>query len=207
MKRLIIEAIGTFFLTVAVTLTGDALAIGLMLMAMIYVGEHISGGFYNPAVTVAMWLRGALQSGHVVGYIAAQSLGALAAGAAFYALTGHMYIARLPENAPVLLALIPEILMTFVFCSVILVVATTDRFRTSGLGGLVIGLTLSAVAYFNGLYNPAIGFSSVVSGLIAHDGAAVSTNLIAHVAGPLIAALLAASWVRYVGTHRTANHH
>lgn len=207
MKRFIIEAVGTFFLSMAVMLTGDPMAIGLMLMAMIYVGESISGGFYNPAVTVAVWLRGALQSRFLLGYIIAQCCGALLAAAAFYALAGHMYVARLPEHVPVLLALLPEVLMTFVFCSVILVVATTDRFKVGGAGGLVIGLTLTAIAYYNGLYNPAIALCSLMGSMMSGDMAAMGTNLTAHIAGPLIAALLASWWIGYEdhGHHRASH--
>ncbi len=205
MKRLLVEAVGTFFLSIAVMLTGDPMAIGLMLMAMIYVGEHVSGGFFNPAVTTAIWLRGALPSRHFVGYIVAQCAGALLAGGAFYALARHAYVARLPEHVPALVALLPEVLMTFVFCSVILVVATTDTFKTHGLGGVVIGLTLTALAYYNGLYNPAIAFASLVGSLMAGDAAAMGTNLVAHIAGPLIAALLAALWT--TAMHGHAPHH
>jgi aquaporin Z len=60
------------------------LAIGAILMAMIFAGGHVSGAHYNPAVTVAVWLRGKAAASDIVGYIAAQCVGAAAAAAAFF---------------------------------------------------------------------------------------------------------------------------
>ena len=58
MKRHVIEFIGTFFVVLAVCLTENPMAIGLMYMALLYIGARISGAHYNPGVTVALWLRG-----------------------------------------------------------------------------------------------------------------------------------------------------
>jgi len=58
MRKYITEFIGTFFLVLVVALTGNALAIGATLMVMIFAGGHISGAHYNPAVTLAVWIRG-----------------------------------------------------------------------------------------------------------------------------------------------------
>ena len=72
MNKFIVEFIGTFFLVQAVgyaALTKSALgafAVGLMLMVMVYAGGHISGAHYNPAVTLAVWLRGKLPKSDVL---------------------------------------------------------------------------------------------------------------------------------------------
>lgn len=82
------EALGTFVLmfTVGATvLSGSALApvaIGAALMAMIYAGGHISGAHYNPAVTIAVLVRGRITVSEALGYFAAQLGGGLAAAAA-----------------------------------------------------------------------------------------------------------------------------
>ena len=62
MRRLIIEFLGTFFLILTIALTGNAIAIAAMLMAWIYIGGYISGGHYNPAVSLGVYLIRSLTS-------------------------------------------------------------------------------------------------------------------------------------------------
>ncbi len=57
MKKALVEMIGTFFLVLVIALTGNPLAIGVALMALVYAGGHISGGHYNPAVTLAVLMQ------------------------------------------------------------------------------------------------------------------------------------------------------
>src|SRR5689334_4115515 len=95
MRKYVVELIGTFFLVFTVGMTVieykpgggviPPLAIGSVLMVMIFAGGHISGGHYNPAVTLGVWLRGRCDTKDVVPYMIAQLAGAaLAAGAAIY---------------------------------------------------------------------------------------------------------------------------
>src|SRR6476661_10722186 len=87
MRRYAVEFIGTFFLVLTIGCTGLAetpgviapLAIGSVLMAMIYAGGHISGAHYNPAVTLGVYLRGRCPAGDVLPYIVSQIVGAGAA--------------------------------------------------------------------------------------------------------------------------------
>src|ERR1700761_6130911 len=87
MNRYLAEFIGTFFLvlTIGCTVTGHGagpfapLAIGSVLMVMIFAGGHISGGHYNPAVTLGVWMRGRTETKDVVPYIIFQTAGALIA--------------------------------------------------------------------------------------------------------------------------------
>jgi aquaporin Z len=87
-KRLLVELIGTFFLVftvgMAVANAGDLapLAIGSVLMVMVFAGAHVSGAHYNPAVTIAVWLRGRASSADLVAYWIAQLAGAALAGLA-----------------------------------------------------------------------------------------------------------------------------
>ena len=86
MPKYLTEFIGTFFLTLTVclTVTGDrpipALAIGCSLMIMVYMGGHISGAHYNPAVSLALLLRKKFPSSDFVPYVIAQLLGAIGGG-------------------------------------------------------------------------------------------------------------------------------
>ena len=77
MKKYITEFIGTFFLVLMVALSGNAaefnlIAIGSILMVMVYAGGHISGAHYNPAVTVAVWMRGKINAVDAVMYLVFQ---------------------------------------------------------------------------------------------------------------------------------------
>ena len=88
MKKYLVEFIGTFFLVLTVGMTviepgaaGDLapLAIGSALMIMVYAGGHVSGGHYNPAVTVAVWLRGCCPTSDTPGCRISQIVGGFAA--------------------------------------------------------------------------------------------------------------------------------
>src|SRR6266536_2129840 len=98
MNKYIVEFIGTFFLVLTVgcsVVIGGAgviapLAIGSALMVMIYAGGHLSGGHYNPAVTLGVWIRGRCATSDVVPYWIAQLVGAAAAALALHYLKGDV---------------------------------------------------------------------------------------------------------------------
>src|SRR5438874_4099010 len=125
MKKYIVELIGTFFLVLTIGCVvakpkdaGDfaPLAIGSMLMVMIFAGGHISGAHYNPAVTLAVWLRGKCSTADLPGYLVAQVAGAvLAAGAAL--ILKDAPPPAVPQ-AHLLRALLAEFFFTFALCYV-----------------------------------------------------------------------------------------
>src|ERR1700752_2799453 len=90
MNKYLAEFIGTFFLvlTIGCTIIGHGagplapLAIGSALMVMIFAGGHISGGHFNPAVTLGVWLRGKCEAKDVAPYMIFQTAGALLAACA-----------------------------------------------------------------------------------------------------------------------------
>src|SRR5438477_11903468 len=79
MRKYITEFIGTFFLVLVVALTGNAAAIGATLMVMVFAGGHISGAHYNPAVTLAVLIRGEVNASDVVPYMIVQMVAAIVA--------------------------------------------------------------------------------------------------------------------------------
>lgn len=178
--KLIVELIGTFFLvfTIGQTVIGpnDAgglapLAIGAALMVMIYAGGHISGGHYNPAVTLAVALRGKCPWSDVPGYMIAQVLGAVAAGLATLFIKGDMatYPAPGPEYS-VLAKLLAEFLFTFALCYVVLNVATSKATAGNSFYGLAIGFTVATGAFAvggvsGGAFNPAVAVGVTVNKL------------------------------------------
>ena len=92
LKKYLVELIGTFFLVLTVACTGllgahgviAPLAIGAVLMVMVYAGGHISGGHYNPAVSLSAVIRGALCGKQFIPYVIAQILGAVLAVYVFF---------------------------------------------------------------------------------------------------------------------------
>src|SRR5262245_12073618 len=103
------EAIGTFFLVLTIGCTGVAagpgviapLAIGSVLMVMIYAGGHVSGAHYNPAVTLGVFLRGRCSAGDILPYMAAQIIGAgAAAGTVLFFKTGAAATPFMARSTP-----------------------------------------------------------------------------------------------------------
>ncbi|MGH2552308.1 MAG: MIP/aquaporin family protein, partial [Chitinophagaceae bacterium] len=169
MKKYSTEFIGTFFLviTIGLTVNGGAgvmapLAIGSALMIMVYAGGHISGGHYNPAVTLAILIRGRISGADAIAYIITQILGALVAAFAVKYLMGD---AKMPteamSNPDVIKALIAELLGTFALCYVVLNVATAKANAGNSYYGLAIGFTVIVMAFSlgsfsGGAFNPAV---------------------------------------------------
>ena len=169
MKKYITEFIGTFFLVLTVGCTvvpGTAgviapLAIGSALMVMIYAGGHISGGHYNPAVTLAVWLRGRCDTKDVVPYIISQLAAAAAAAAVVGFLYGTAKSTMTIESANIPKALLAEFLFTFALAYVVLNSATAKATANNSFYGLAIGFTVLSGAFAvggisGGAFNPAV---------------------------------------------------
>src|SRR5260221_1164880 len=170
MKKYITEFIGTFFLVLTVGLTGNPLAIGSVLMVMIYAGGHISGGHYNPAVTLAVLIRRKITSSDALVYMGSQLAGGLIA-----ALIVGIF-RELPSESgqqlDITKALLAEILGTFALAYVILNVATAKATAGNSYFGLAIGFTVMAMAfcfgdYSGGAFNPAVAVGATVMKVFA----------------------------------------
>ena len=178
MKNNLVEFIGTFFLVLVIGLTvlppgaqGMApLAIGVTLMVMVYAGGPISGGHYNPAVTLAVFLRGKCTSKEASGYWISQFLAGAAAGQT--ALYLKAAAAPAPGDINVSAALVVEFLFTFLLAFVVLNVATSKKSEKNSYFGLAIGGTVIAAAYAagpisGGAFNPAVALGITMMGLSA----------------------------------------
>ena len=195
MKNYITEFIGTFFLVLAIGLTGNPLAIGVMLMVMVYMGGHISGAHYNPAVSIAMIFRGLLSVKEAINYILSQLAGAFLA-AFFVQWVGGSVMEVGPSNtASVLQILSVEAIFTFALVLVILNVATNPKTEGNSYYGLAIGFTVMAGAFAGGgiwgAYNPAVGTGPILVDVIMGDGNTLS-NLWYYLVGPIVGAMVAA---------------
>jgi glycerol uptake facilitator-like aquaporin len=90
MLKYLVEFLGTFLFLSVIVATGQPVLIALALLAVILLGGAISGGHFNPAVSVMFWAKGALTNADLAGYVISQGLGGLGALAVFNALTKRM---------------------------------------------------------------------------------------------------------------------
>lgn len=176
MNKYVAEFIGTFFLvlTIGCTVVGSGagpfapLAIGSALMVMIFAGGHISGGHFNPAVTLGVWLRGKCETKDVAPYIISQIVGAILAALTVGLLKGGAAVT--PLQPAVLPALVAEFLFTFALVYVVLNTATAKGTSGNSFYGLAIGFTVLVGAFSvgnisGGAFNPAVAVGLSVMGL------------------------------------------
>lgn len=172
-RKCIVEFIGTFFLvftvgaTIAfeVPLAAAAIAIGLILMVMVYAGGYISGGHYNPAVSLAAMIRGALSIKDWILYLISQLLGAVAAAFLINGMAGGAPSGDLHFDT--LNLIIAEFLFTFALCYVVLLTATSPRTSGNSYYGLAIGGTVLAGILAVGTicfaaFNPAVALAVII---------------------------------------------
>jgi aquaporin Z len=194
-RKLTVEFIGTFFLMFTVGMatatagTLAPLAIGAVLMVMVFAGGHISGGHYNPAVSTAVLLRGKMAARDYLPYIGIQGLAAILAGLLVRGLDYG------PAD-PVAVAgsgtmLVVEFLFTFALAFVVLNVATAKDTENNSFFGLAIGFTVASGAFAigpvsGGAINPAVALGASVLGAFAWSN--IWIYLIAGFAGGAVAA-------------------
>ena len=185
------EAIGTMLLVLTVgacVRNGSPLAplaIGSVLMAVVYAGGHVSGAHYNPAVTIAAFVRRRIDRRDAVGYLVAQVVGGLIGAqlvgvvvpqalSAPLTLSGHAAVA----------AFIAELVFTFALSYVVLNVATSKDHPDNSFYGLAIGFTVAAGAVAVGgvsgaVFNPAVLIGGATMGMFG--GSVIVSYLIAQV--------------------------
>ncbi len=190
MNKYITEFIGTFFLVLTIGLTGNPIAIGAALMVMVYAGGHISGAHYNPAVTLAVLVRGKIGGPEALVFMACQLAGAFIA-----ALVVGVYVEPPFEPARYDLtnALLGEFLGTFALAYVVLNVATAKSTAGNSFYGIAIGFTVLAMAFAfgsssGGAFNPAVAVGSIVMKTFAFGD--IWIYLVACFAGGALAAVV-----------------
>ena len=201
MNRYLTEFIGTFFLVLTIglsVLSGSALAplaIGSALMVMVYMGGHISGAHYNPAVSLAILLRGKMDSRDFVPYLIAQVVGATLGAGAVLMILGSTFAPAPAPDASLMAVLLSEFLFTFALALVVLHVATADDTAGNNYYGLAIGFTVMTGAFAVGpvsgaAFNPAVGMGPILMDTLAGDGS--MANLWIYLAAPFVGGASAA---------------
>ena len=203
MRKYVVEFIGTFFLVMAVcsavrmqesnAFTNFApLAIGLALVAMIYAGGHLSGAHYNPAVSLAVFIRGKMSLVEMIGYWVVQ----LMAGVIAALIASNIFDYKVTldtEMQNTVGALFAEILGTFALAYVVLNVATSPKTSNNHYYGLAIGFTIVGMAYAvgpvsGGAFNPAVALGLSAFGKI--DWSVLWVYVAGAFGGGLLAALI-----------------
>jgi aquaporin Z len=194
------EFIGTFFLVLTVCIAGvlgyagpyAPIAIGAVLMVMVYATGYVSGGHLNPAVTLAVWVRGKLPTREVLPYIVAQMLAGILAAlvAKVFGSTGNPIT---PAVFPFYPAALAEFLYTFALCYVILNVATAQANAGNSFYGLAIGFTVTVGAFTvgrisGGVFNPAVAGGLVTIG--SFPSLSSFTYYVSELGGGVIAGLV-----------------
>lgn len=175
MKKLLAEFFGTYWLVfggcgsaifaagipdLGIGFTGVSLAFGLTVLTMIYAVGHISGGHFNPAVSIGLWAGGRFPAKEILPYILAQCLGAIAAAGSLFAIASgkagfaidntkagafatNGYGAFSPDGYSIQSAFMAEFILTLFFLLVIL--GATDKFAKGKFAGIAIGLALTLI--------------------------------------------------------------
>lgn len=174
------EFIGTFLFlfTIGAAALGDSalapIAIGAALMATIYAGGHISGAHYNPAVTMAAFVRGWIGLADAIGYGITQLVaGLLAMPVAKWVIhPAQTKTLTLSSGHALGAAFVAELLLTFALCYVVLNVATSKSHPNNSFYGLAIGFTVAAGAIAvnaisGAVFNPAVAVGGAAIGLFS----------------------------------------
>ena len=226
MKRYGAEFFGTFWLVLGgcgsavlaaafpelgIGFAGVALAFGLTVLTMAYAVGHISGGHFNPAVSIGLWAGGRFPASQVLPYIVAQVLGAIAAGAVLYVVASgnadfslaggfasNGYGAHSPGGYSMMSALLMEVVMTMFFLMIIL--GATDKRAPAGFAPIAIGLALTlihliSIPVTNTSVNPARS-----TGVALFVGGWAVEQLWLFWVAPIVGALLGAVAYRAIAT-------
>jgi aquaporin Z len=177
LRKYVAELIGTFFLVVTVGFTvvsGNRLApvaIGVVLAVMVYAAGHLSGAHFNPAVSLAAWIRGRLDLRDLLPYWAAQLIGAvLAAGVVRIVVTGAPAPLPLFTGRHLVAALVVELVFTFALAYTVLNVATSpshpqNGFYGAAIGGVVLAAAIAVGGISGGMFNPAVALGASLMAL------------------------------------------
>jgi len=213
----IMEFIGTFFLVATigfVSVAGESpnstsgitggLAIGSILMVMVFMGGHVSGAHYNPSVTLGVRLTGRdhITTRNATVYLLVQLLGGFVAALYTYSITDKTW-APVPSVASGK-AMVIEMFHTFALVSVMLNCATTKSQSMNSFFGLAIGFTVLSGAYSvgglsGGVFNPAVATGPIIVDLAFGKGES-GKYIWVYWIGPILGSFLAAVVFRVTNT-------
>ncbi len=201
-RKLVVEFIGMFMFVFTVGMVTEKtgagplapIAIGFVLMVMVFAGGHISGGHYNPAVSTGVLIRGKMTANEWVAYVITQLVAAALSGLLVRAVGGHEPHVAVAGDGKMLVV---EILFTFALVWTVLNVATArgtegNSFYGLAIGGIVLVGAFAVGGVSGGAFNPAIALGASVTGLFKWS------HYWIYLLGALIGAVLAAGAFLFV---------
>ena len=219
-RRLAAEFIGTFWLVfggcgaavvsagfpqLGIGFTGVAFAFGLTVLSMAYAVGHISGGHFNPAVTLGLWSAGRCANRHVLPYIIIQVVGAILASAVLYLIASgkpgwdpggfasNGYGDLSPAHYSLAACFVAELVLTFFFLMII--IGTTSKGAATGFAGIPIGLALTLIHLISiPITNTSVNPARSIGPALFAGGSAIAQLwlfIIAPIGGAMIAGALA----------------
>lgn len=219
-RRLTAEFIGTFWLVfggcgsavvsaaypqLGIGFLGVAFAFGLTVLSMAYAVGHISGGHFNPAVTLGLWSAGRCANKHVVPYIVAQVVAAVLAAALLYLIASgkpdwvsggfasNGYGDLSPGHYAMAACFLAELVLTFFF--LIVIIGTTSKGAATGFAGIPIGLALTLIHLISiPITNTSVNPARSIGPALFAGGSAIAQLwlfIVAPIAGAMIAGVLA----------------
>jgi aquaporin Z len=198
--KLLTEFVGTFVFLSVIALSGAAgplapLAIGAALMVMVYMGGHVSGAHYNPAVSLGLFVRRKIDLPTLLAYWGTQLVAGVLAFVFGYLVSGSTPGIHPGRGVNLASALAVEIVFTTALVLVVLNAAATEATAGNSFYGLAIGFTVGAGAFAGGhisggAFNPAVGFGATVGAALFHGGS--WADLWLYIVGPLLGAAIAA---------------
>lgn len=202
MRKYVTEFLGTMFFVLVISLvvtTANPMAplvIGTALMVVVYMGGHVSGGHYNPAVTLAVFLRGKLPAGEVLPYMVAQIAGSTVGAYLCYMVLDRTFALAPAPTSTTMTTLLVEALFTFLLALTVLNVATSKATEGNSFYGLAIGSVIVVGAFAGGsisggAYNPAVATGPTIVHALMGGGS--FGQLWLYFVGPLVGGALAAS--------------
>ena len=201
MRRYLTEFVGTLFFVMSIGLivgSGTPLAplyIGSTLMVVVYMGAHVSGAHYNPAVTLALFIRRKMPRGDLLPYWAAQILGGTIGAYLSYMFLDRTFAPAPAATTPPAGAVLVELLYTCFLALVVLNCAAREATKGNSYFGLAIGFTIVIAAasggpISGGAFNPAVATGAILVNALSGPGNL--GNLWIYLVGPLAGGALAA---------------
>ncbi|WP_103664905.1 MIP/aquaporin family protein [Gracilimonas amylolytica] len=195
MQAYVTEAVGTFFLVMVFGISGDPLAVGLTLMALIYIGYPTSGAHFNPAVSIAFFFKRKLSFAELTGYLFCQVIGAFFASYLIYTFANSVFYLEPPVDTDLYEQVFSEVFFTAIFVSVMLSLTFSNLHRKNQYMGLIIGLTftgmlMAASPLSGGVLNPAFSAGTTLFDLVKGGDSYIYSVL--YVLSPIAGGALAA---------------
>jgi aquaporin Z len=164
-----------------------------MFAALMYIGFHVSGAHYNPAISVAAFINNDIKRDEFLKYIAAQVAGAfLGTHMAMMYFGGGVHMFGVSSELGLGIQVMMEALLTGLFCWAVLTATMTAALRNAAVYGIIAAFTLVAVGSIGGLCNPAVAMGGMLMGLAQGAGCMCREAMLVYLIAPFAGAILAA---------------